>query len=95
MQHATFNTAFDQSAYGAGNSARDTGDSERNRFAGERKTGTVADNSLVAFLRAIKFARGTRNTSIQGSERGFAQPHPQARQPKSTADESDFIRSAN
>ena len=92
MQHATFNTAFNQSAYGAGNPERD---SERNRFAGGRKTNTAADNSLVAFLRAIKFPRGTRNTSIQGSERGFAQPHPQARQPKPTTDESDCIRSAN
>ena len=92
MQHATFNTAFSPSAYDAGNSDRDTGASER---AGGRNTGTVADNSLVAFLRAIKFARGTRSTSIQGSERGFAQPHPQARQPKPSADESDCIRSAN
>ena len=95
MQHATFNTAFNPSAYGAGNSGRDTSASERSRFAGGRKSGTVANNSLVAFLRAIKFARGTRSTSIQGSERGFAQPHPQARQPKSSADESDCIRSAN
>jgi hypothetical protein len=53
-----------------------------------------APNSLVAFLRAIKFRSGA---AAQGQpvERYFAQLTPRARQRKRLAEESCLVRSAN
>ncbi|MDA8962218.1 hypothetical protein N9H37_02580 [Congregibacter sp.] len=51
------------------------------------------NNSLVAFLGAIKFRKPTH--AANDVERYFAQPQPQARQRRKLAEENYWIRSAN
>lgn len=53
----------------------------------------IRQNSLVAFLGAIKFRKPKRDT--QGVDRYFAQPQPKARQRRELAEENFWIRSAN
>lgn len=51
------------------------------------------NNSLVAFLGAIKFRKPKH--AANDVERYFAQPQPQARQRRQLAEENYWIRSAN
>lgn len=56
----------------------------------------IGNKSLVAFLGAIRFLRGKRHQNVVTVERGFAQPHPRARQLRTLAEESYYcVRSAN
>lgn len=59
-----------------------------------KNSGTdVRQNSLVAFLGAIKFRKPQRGD--RSVDRYFAQPQPQARQRRQLAEENFWVRSAN
>jgi hypothetical protein len=54
-----------------------------------------AQNSLVAFMRAIKFRHAGSEGAGNAVERYFAKPQQTARQRKRLAEEAFLVRSAN
>ncbi|MFT7286969.1 MAG: hypothetical protein ACI87W_001078 [Halieaceae bacterium] len=67
---------------------------EKNRRDGQQSHAS-GPNSLVAFLRAIKFRKNACAQDRAVDERTFARPHPQARQGRPLAEEASCVRSAN
>ena len=69
----------------------------RNSFASlhSRTRDEASTRSFAAFFGAIGSLYRRNGKRELPVERGFAQPHPQARQPKPANAESDCIRSAN
>lgn len=63
--------------------------------SGKPERQTMNKDSLLAFLKSIRFLRGGRSRTATSVERAFAQLHPRAPQRHDGIDDSLCVRSAN